>query len=123
MKQVIALVAVLAMGVVASFARNTNGRNARKPMRVPLSNTPIASSSGNAPRRRVEAGAATSPEAAFSAPRSEVGALRGRTTRIAAAAQRPATPMMPTELRQGSTTISQAVAAGIAILPRSPAKL
>ena len=40
------------IGMVGALRRSTNGRKARNPMRVPLSSTPIASSSGKAPRWR-----------------------------------------------------------------------
>ncbi len=91
-------------------------------MRVPLSSTPMLSSSGNPRRWRGCAGDAAA--LGLCVPGSgAASSLAGSASRMAMAPPMPSRPISPNAGRHGMTTSSHAVAAGTAIFPRSPAKL
>ena len=109
------------VGRSAPFIFNRNGRNVRNPIRVALSIIAIESSSG----KPCPSGAAGwfAASALSDAPGTAARPVRPRAARIAAAPANAATPSTTVALRHGISIKSPAVAAGNAILPRSPEKL
>src|SRR5205823_3622042 len=93
----------------------------RNPIRVALSIIAIDNSSGKPRPLGVAPAAAFGESSVFSDAVSRAG--RPRIARIATAAHSPTMPITVTAARHGISVNSQAVAAGNAILPRSPEKL
>jgi hypothetical protein len=110
--------------IPAPFDRNRNGRNVRKPIRVALSITPIVSRRGKPFRSSVLLRLRPSARSGrLGAPTALADDTVRSHSRIAPAPNSPMIPITDADERQDITAIRQAMIEGIAILPRSPAKL